>query len=161
MQRRMTVVSLGARAAHLHSRCSGILWAMEPDQPPLPRPPGDPENLRRLREEAAARVRREEIERNRSTPVYGGPPPLPPTRRWTLRGILIVIASALAAIAAALWGYRKISLPAYGGPPAPQPPAPPHPAPQEDRRNPAPAYGGPLPPQPPPPPPRAPAGTAR
>ena len=107
---------------------------MEPQQPPLPRPPGDSENLRRLRDEAVERVKMEERMRTQPAPAYGGPPPPlfprlrlplpPPPRRWALRGILMLIAGALAAIAAALWGYRLISLPAYGGPPVPQPKPP-------------------------------------
>jgi hypothetical protein len=90
---------------------------MEP--PPLPRPPGDEENLQRLRQEAAERMRREPytVYGAPPAPVYGGPPG--PTRRWTLRGILLVILSALAAIAAAIWGYEKVTTPVYGGPPAP------------------------------------------
>ena len=57
-------------------------------------------------------------------PVYGGPPI---TRRWTLRGIIMLVVSALAAIAAGLFAYQKITAPAYGGPPAPVPTPPPQP----------------------------------
>jgi hypothetical protein len=102
---------------------------MEP-QPPLPRPPGDERNLRRLRKEAAGRMGREEPVPADPITVYGGPPFV--TRRWTLRGILMLVVAALAAIATAIWGYRRIAVPVYGGPPAP-------------------VYGGPPPPQPPPP----------
>ena len=66
-------------------------------------------------------MKQEEPMRAEPMPAYGGPPP--PTRRWTLRGILMLIVGALAAIAAAVWGHQKISVPAYGGPPAPRPPA--------------------------------------
>jgi hypothetical protein len=142
--------------------------AMEPSQPPLPRPPGDEENLRRLRKEAAERMAREvpmgpkPSPAYRPAPVYGGPPII--TRRWTLRGVLMLMVSSLVALAAALWGYRKITTPVYGGPPAPSPsgPVPPStvyggpPPPQESQRPPAPVYGGPPPPQPSPPQPPAP-----
>ena len=108
------------------------------EQPPLPRPPGDEENLRRLREEAADRMRREPttVYGGPPAPVYGGPPP---TRRWTLSGILLMIASALAALAAAIFGYEKMTAPVYGGPPPPTPTPP------------AAVYGGPPPEVTPPP----------
>src|SRR5262245_55079316 len=110
---------------------------MQSPDPPLPRPPADDENLRRLRREAAARMRQDEasppepITIYGAAPVYGGPPPL--TRRWGLRGILALVAGALAALAAMVWAFfsGKVSLPAYGGPPAA-------------------VYGGPPPPDPPP-----------
>jgi hypothetical protein len=94
-------------------------------------------------------------QRNPPTTIYGGPPI---TRRWTLRGILLVIVGALAALAAAIFGYKKITTPVYGGPPAPRPPAPggevpgprgeapaPHDEPSRDVHGGAPAavYGGP------------------
>jgi hypothetical protein len=91
---------------------------MEPPQPPLPRPPGDPENLRRLRQEAVERMQREESssadprpspQQRPPAPVYGGPPII--TRRWTVRGILLLIAGALAAIAAVFWGRRRVPAP--------------------------------------------------
>ena len=59
--------------------------------------------------------------------VYGGPPS-PITRRWTLRGILLLIVGAIVALAAAIWGYKKVTVPVYGGPPA-QVPTPPPPEP--------------------------------
>jgi hypothetical protein len=121
---------------------------MGPDQPPLPRPPDDPENLNRLREEARRRMEAESL-RDVPRPVYGGPPIV--TRRWTLRGILLLIAGAIAAISAAIWGYQKVAVPVYGGPPVPTPvpePAPVSPSPTHA----APVYGGP-PPQPAPEPP--------
>ena len=106
---------------------------MEPP-PPLPRPPADEENLRRLRREAAERLRHEAAGPPVPAPVYGGPPVIP--RRWTVRGILMLFAGILAAIAAALFGYRKIA-PVYGGPPAPvyggPPPSPPVPRPDPPR----------------------------
>lgn len=74
-------------------------------------------------------------------PVYGGPPP---SRRWTLKGIVLMILSAIAALAAAFLGYEKMTAPVYGGPP----PATPTPEPNP----PAPVYGGPPPTAPPPPP---------
>jgi hypothetical protein len=94
---------------------------MGTDQPPLPRRPDDSDALRRLREDAARRM--EEDERMQPRPVYGGPPIV--TRRWTLRGILMLIAGAVAAIAGAIWGYEKVTTPVYGGPPAPDPRAEP------------------------------------
>ena len=116
---------------------------METPQPPLPKPPGDEENLKRLREEAARRMAQERTERpggrdpQRSEPytVYGGPPG--PTRRWTLRGIVLAILGALAALAAAIWGYRKVTTPVYGGPPAAVyggPPVRPEPPPDDTRK---------------------------
>ncbi|HLK63503.1 MAG TPA: hypothetical protein VKU19_08685 [Bryobacteraceae bacterium] len=101
---------------------------MEQPQPPLPKPPADEENLRRLRQEAAERMRREAASYP-PAPVYGGPPI---SRRWTLRGIVTLVASAVAALVAGLWGYRKVVTPVYGGPPNA-------------------VYGGPPPPQPTPP----------
>jgi len=132
--------------------------AMVPPEAPLPRPPGDEENLRRLRQQAAERLAREEppgpepwVGPRPPAPVYGSPFRMA-TRRWSLRRILVLIGSLVAAIAA-IWKLRKvpqirISAPVYGGPPAPTPP-PPQPQPQADPRQSAPAYGGP-PPQPPP-----------
>ncbi len=98
--------------------------------PPLPRPPADEENLRRLRREAAERLRAESAGPPLpapvyGAPVYGGPPPV--ARRWTVRGILVLVAGALAALAAIFFGSRKDQprppAPVYGGPPpAPVPP---------------------------------------
>ncbi|HTS28885.1 MAG TPA: hypothetical protein VMH81_23605 [Bryobacteraceae bacterium] len=99
-------------------------------EPPLPKPPGDEENLRRLRREAAERLDREQHSSPPPAPVYGGPAPVyggpapvyggpPVTRRWTIRGVL----GALAALAG-FWAYRKMTTPAYGGPPPPQPKPP-------------------------------------
>jgi hypothetical protein len=99
---------------------------MDQDAPtPLPRPPDDPENLRRLREEAVRRVEQEERARpitiygEPPAPVYGGPPPPPstysaappppapayggapaPARRWSLVSVVLLIVAALALVAA-------------------------------------------------------------
>ena len=136
---------------------------MTPDsQPPLPRRPDDPENLARLREEA--RRRRDRDERP-PAPVYGGAPMV--NRRWTMRGIVLLVLGALAAFAAILtwlWPLRRPPGPVYGGPPLPVPPVPPiqaepHPEfnpnpsldpaarPPEPPRPAATVYGGPPPPQ--------------
>ena len=82
----------------------------------------------------AARKRMEEDQYMRTEPrtVYGGPPP-PVKRRWTLRGILMLIAGAVAAIAGAIWGFEKMAAPVYGGPPS---------------RDPQTVYGGPVAPGP-------------
>ena len=123
--------------------------------PPLPRLPEDPENLRRLRREALRRM--EEDEERMPVVIYGGPPPQqqdrppavtiyggPPiggsgvTRRWTLKRILIVIAALIAGLTALFLGTRKVVAPVYGGPPLP-----PEPRPAPDRRENAPVYGGP------------------
>ena len=119
-------------------------------QPPLPKPPSDEENLRRLRQQAAERMARENYP-SPPMPVYGGPP----IRRWTVRGFITLILSTLAALIAGLWAFRKITTPVYGGPPAPVyggPPVPPPHSPQQPSQSnpPAPVYGGPPPPQPPP-----------
>jgi hypothetical protein len=76
-------------------------------------------------------------------PIWGGEAPAgqlpdesrqPVTRRWTLRGILLLILGLVAAMLAALFGLSRRPSPVYGGPPAP-------------------VYGGPPPkPQPSPPP---------
>jgi len=110
---------------------------MMPDSdPPLPRSTDDPDNLRRLREDA---LRRLEQEKHPSpAPVYGGPPQVdPPTRRWTLRGLLLLLAGIIGGIVALWFGVRRIVAPVYGGPPPQQ------------TNPPAPVYGGPPPPQPP------------
>ena len=105
--------------------------------------------MRRLREQAAERLKWEEAQKETSrdtAPVYGSPayfaeragrepstvyggPPTPVTRRWTLRGIVLLILGAISALAAAIWGYRKITAPVYGGPPAAVYGGPPAPAP--------------------------------
>jgi len=68
--------------------------------------------------------------------VYGGPPGGggPVTRRWTLRGILLLILGILGGAIAAIFGYRRLTAPVYGGPPAPGP-----------GKFPAAVYGGPVP----------------
>lgn len=121
---------------------------MTPDSDPrLPRSPQDEGNLRRLREEAARRLLAEEklqaemeTSRESAAPVYGMPPPERPsaatvyggppaglvTRRWTLRGILLLALGVIGGILAAIFGWRRWSAPVYGGPPAP-------------------VYGGPVP----------------
>jgi hypothetical protein len=58
------------------------------------------------------------------------------TRRWTLKGILMLLAAVLACLIAIFVGARKLVAPVYGGPPIrPEPPA--------DRKESAPVYGGP------------------
>ena len=99
------------------------------------KPVGDPENLRRLREQAMARLEREERERAPApiyggpplgprppAPVYGGPPvPAPKKGRWVLPAIGI-------GLAAIDWFMAKFGIwplgppaPVYGGPPMPRP----------------------------------------
>ena len=138
---------------------------MEQDsQPRLPRSAQDPDNLRRLRQEALKRL--EEEERLSPAVIYGGPPLLPdrPVREdrepapvyggppidgggsVTRRGILwALLLAALAALGAvAVWLFKKHGAPPVvpqAGPPAavyggPPPPQPP-------KRDPAPVYGGP------------------
>ncbi len=109
---------------------------------PLPKPPDDPDRLRRLQGEALLRVQREERE---AAPVYGGPPvgggrPVgasgsrgeagPGTKpRWTRRGLLITLGAILAALVAAVAGWRflfePVHRPLYGGPPMDNRPLPP------------------------------------
>jgi hypothetical protein len=92
---------------------------MEPELPSLPKPPDDPERLRRLREEALARMKVDE--RKAPAPVYGSPVML---RRRSFRTLFIAILAAIAAIAA-WFGFRKtIPLAVYGGPPPPRPTPP-------------------------------------
>jgi hypothetical protein len=84
----------------------------------------------------------EQEERPAPMPVYGGPPQFdgggPVSRRWTLKGILLLLGGIIGALLALWYGTRKTVAPVYGGPPAPNPqPSPP-----------APVYGGPPPPQP-------------
>jgi hypothetical protein len=129
-------------------------------EPPLPRQPHDPKNLARLREEARRRLDHEE---RSPAPAFGGAPPAPVyggapivTRRWTLRGIVALVAAALAAVAAVVtrkWIASshpgETSRPAatvYGGPPPPTPTPP-----VDSSGPPAPVYG--APPMPPPAPP--------
>ena len=124
---------------------------MNPDSdPPLPRSPNDPDNLRRLRENALRQMEQEE--RPAPMPVYGGPPQFdgggPVSRRWALKGVLLLLAGIIGAIIAKLFGARRIVAPVSGGPPAPNPQPSPQPNP------PAPVYGGPPPPQPQPPQPQ-------
>jgi len=131
---------------------------MGSDFKPLPRPKGDPENLRALRNRANKRLTQEEIENAQRpavpapapafggspaavyggppAPVYGGPPPRP--RRWILLRWWTLAAAAVAGIAAWFGRWRRRSeqpptLPAavYGGPPPPPPrPSPSSPAPE-------------------------------
>src|ERR1700691_4975239 len=115
---------------------------MTPDsQPPLPRRPDDPENLERLRKEARGRLDKEE---RPPAPVYGGAPIV--TRRWTLRGLVLLVLGALAAIAAWFWFGVRPPATVYGGPPLPVPPEPSKksdsPPPDVPQRPPAPIYGG-------------------
>jgi hypothetical protein len=115
--------------------------------PPLPRLPDDPDNLRRLRADALRRL--DEEERAAPAPVYGGPSMGggdSVTRRWTLRRILMILIGAAGAIIALFFVGRRIVAPVYGGPPMPGPDNPP-----------APVYGGPLPPAPNPAPKPAPS----
>ncbi len=139
---------------------------MSESDPPLPRVPDDPENLRRLRREALRRM--EEDEHRWAAVVYGGPPidpetkeperppaaavyggpamggGSPVTRRWTLKRILVFLAALLAGLTALFFGARKIAVPVYGGPPIPPQPMPqPTPGPRENQ----PVYGGPVPPE--------------
>ena len=72
--------------------------------------------MRQLLDDARRKMEEEEYMRTMPRPVYGGPPV---TRRWTMRGIVMLIAGALAAIAAAVFGMWKMAAPVYGGPPAP------------------------------------------
>jgi hypothetical protein len=141
-------------------------------EPQLPRVPEDLDALRRLRREALRRL--EEEEHGSPVVVYGGPPvdpsqdgPLQPerlpaavyggpplgggsvSRRWTLKHILILIGTVLAALSALFFGARKLSAPVYGGPPLPPQPRPApvvepyqEPAPSRDNQ---PVYGGPKP----------------
>jgi len=96
----------------------------------LPRPPGDPENLQRLREEALRKVKREErvapitVYGGPPIPVYGGPPP---RRRSWWRWILLAIVALAATILAWMLTHPSPINPApvYGGPPV-RPPAPQH-----------------------------------
>ena len=122
----------------------------------LPRSPEDPDNLRRLREEAVTRLEAEE--RRASAPVYGGPPPRPEppaperpdaitvyggpplggggpvSRRGLLWGLILAALAALGALIAWLIRPRKI-FPSSS---------------QELHSQPAPVYGGPpIRPQPP------------
>lgn len=129
---------------------------MKPDSdPPLPRSPDAPDELRRVREDALRRL--EDEERPPAAPVYGGPPPEyngppagydepapvyggPPvfggggsvTRRWTLWGLLLVAFGTVGAIVARLFRGSRNVPPEYGqsGPPAPVYGGPPIPPPQ-------------------------------
>jgi len=132
---------------------------VKPDSdPPLPRSPRAPDELRRLRQEASGRVEGEE----RASPatVYGGPPPLDDgpapgnrepapvyggpsmggggggsvTRRRTLWGLLVVALGVIGAIFARLFRGRRSDSSGLG-----------------QFRPPAPVYGGPPIPQPQPP----------
>jgi hypothetical protein len=95
---------------------------MEPD---LPRPADDPENLRRLREEALRKLDLEERERV-PAPVYGGPP-VPAPRKFWRRWMLWVIGILVALVAWLMFKHHIWPVnpaPVYGGPPTPTPPAP-------------------------------------
>lgn len=122
---------------------------MKPDSdPPLPRSPDDPDNLRRLREDALRRL--EDEERPSPAAVYGGPPPVddlpapvyggpapvyggppPVNRRRTLWALLLLALGMVGAFVARLFRRRRIvpdgygqsrpPAPVYGGPPIPPP----------------------------------------
>jgi hypothetical protein len=111
---------------------------MPPPDPILPRPPDDPERLRRLREEASRRLEQPAYPPP-PAPVYGGAPIV--RRRWALRGVLIALLAAVAGIVAWLVGRVIVPAPVYGGPPPRIPPEPKGSAP-------AAVYGGPPPRQP-------------
>jgi hypothetical protein len=92
----------------------------QPD-PPLPRLPEASGELNRMRREALRNLLSEEG--SGPAPVYGSAPPGGRfTRRWTLRRFLVLIAGLLAALAAALFGFRRAAMPVYGGPPTPPQP---------------------------------------
>ncbi|HEY4361966.1 MAG TPA: hypothetical protein VGN17_13395 [Bryobacteraceae bacterium] len=95
--------------------------------------------MRQLLDDARRKMEEEEYMRTMPRPVYGGPPV---TRRWSIRGIVMLVAGALAAIAAAVFGWNKMAAPVYGGPPVQ--PVPPN----GEITPPAAVYGGPPPPQP-------------
>jgi len=91
----------------------------------LPQPPGDRDNLDRLREEALRKVKREErvapvtVYGAPPVPVYGGPPPR--RRKWWRWVLLAIIALAATILAWMLTHPSPINpAPVYGGPP-PQP----------------------------------------
>jgi hypothetical protein len=139
---------------------------VNPDSdPPLPRSPDDPDNLRRLRENAFRQMEQEE--RPAPMPVYGGPPQFdgggPVSRRWTLKGILLLLGGIIGALLALWFGTQRNVAPVGGGPTAPNPqpsppapvvggPPPPQPQPPQPQpwqpNPPGPVYGGPPPPQP-------------
>ena len=102
----------------------------------LPRPQGDPDNLRRLREQAQARLEQEARDRL-PAPVYGGAPledrppapvyggaPVNAVRKVSARWIVLAVAIGLAVI---VWLMAKLGIwpmrpaPVYGGPPLPRP----------------------------------------
>jgi hypothetical protein len=110
-------------------------------------PSRDPENLKRLREEARRRLEQEPQQPPYPAPVYGSPPiPAPayggppvPKRLLTVKGFLLAMAGAVLALAAwFIWGGVKPPMPAYGGPPAPVYGGPPTPPPKPPPKEPAP-----------------------
>jgi hypothetical protein len=150
----------------------GIAMNTQEPDPPLPRKPEDVSELQRLRKEALQHLDAEE--RPSSATVYGGPAPVyggppsggPVTRRWTLKRILILVFSLVAAALAALFAlWKRPPAPPiviYGGPPIQrdprenQPlyvtPTTPVPGDKHPHRKPSPVPGPkPTPPQQPPP----------
>ncbi|HEY3743590.1 MAG TPA: hypothetical protein VGL53_27280 [Bryobacteraceae bacterium] len=98
------------------------------DEPTLPRPNDDPDRLKKLREDARKRLDTEarQPEYPVPAPVYGGAPPPPPipSKRWTMRGLLILGAVLLFGILAWISGRVIVPMPVYGGPPLPGPQPP-------------------------------------
>jgi outer membrane biosynthesis protein TonB len=92
-------------------------------RPLLPRPSANPDNLRRLRERALARMRQDELE---AAPAIV-------TRRWSLQRLGLLIAGltpvgAMLRGQAAVAGGMRCNAPQYGAPvpqPKPEPPCPP------------------------------------
>lgn len=97
----------------------------EVSRPPDPTP--DPENLRRLREQAQRRLEQEAIQQPYPAPVYGSPP-IPPRWFTAKRLVFALLGALLAAVAWFTLSGRNPWVnpaPVYGGPPppSPQPPA--------------------------------------
>jgi hypothetical protein len=110
---------------------------MSEESPSTVPPPSDPENLRRLREEAQKRLDQEQTRPPYPAPAYGSPPIPAPAyggpaikASWfsPKRAIFLVLGFLVAIAAWALLGGRVPWInpaPVYGGPPlpAPRPPA--------------------------------------
>lgn len=118
---------------------------MSQPEAPFPRIPENPDQLRRLREEAMRRMDREdwpepapvyggpsmagsrEPERPEPVTIYGGPPfggggNGRMTRRLTLIGLLLMLIGGVGALVAWFLGHRSPTpAPVYGGPPPPTP----------------------------------------